>query len=63
MTTKKQLNRAVITKSYWPSARYAARDAAKAIGAEWMGGSLVRTDECICEVKRTRKGGCYVVEA
>ena len=61
-TTKKQLNRA-LGRSY-PSTRFAAIDAAERIGAEYMGGSLVRTDECICEIVCNKARSLYwVVEA
>lgn len=65
MTSAHQLNMALIERSYWPSSRSAAKAAADRIGATyapWFGDSVVVTDECVCEVKRNRKGGCWCVE-
>lgn len=61
MTTKRQLNHA-ISRDWYPSARWAAQRAAEAIGAEWLGGDLVRTDECVCVVKVNRAHSLYWVE-
>lgn len=61
MTTKRQLNLA-INENWYPSARWAAERAAKAIGANWLGGDLVETDECICRVKVNKRHSLYWVE-
>lgn len=63
MTTKSQLTRTLAVHGYYPSARYAAKQAASEIGVCYMGGDLVMTDECICRVVITRKHECYAVEA
>jgi len=62
MTTMNQLNAALhncgiegIAGRYYASARKAAKDAARMIGATYLGGNLVATDECICEVVVNRR--------
>ena len=50
-TTCRDLTRAMLFKSYFPSARMAAIEAADRIGADYLFGAYVATDECICEVK------------
>ena len=63
MTTIRQLNLA-IPAGYHPSARYAARKAAEKIGAKWLGGAYVETDEAIAEVRINRNHSiAWAVEA